>query len=781
MIEWDCSEFDYNGATPIVNWKNNLNDYSCDFDESLLNNLEKNSGTWESVMPFSFTKGGVSHTINCSYNYTINKVPLLASVKNASRVFGDDNPEFDITYNGFVNNEDASVITILPTITTTARKTSRVGEYPISANGGEALNYLFNYEEGILSVLPANLSVTVNDETRVYGDENPTFTLSYSGLKNNETKPAWITQPIFTTDASTQSDVGTYEISVTAEPRNYTITSNQAGKLTITPAPLTIKADNATRQYFDDEPEYTFTCEGFKNDDDASVLTIKPTFIPDATESSGVGTYPLNVSGAEAKNYDITYIPATLSITPRTLNITATNMSRLYGYPNPTFELTYDGFVNGENEKILASIPVVTTVATEDSPVGDYDIKIGETTSQNYSITYNDGTLSINPRTLIASVGNYERAYNEDNPVFVIQYDGFYKDEDETVFAEKPTAITLATKETDAGIYAISVIGGEAQNYKFSYVSGLLTINKAEQTLTWEQDLSNLKVGDRVKLTAVASSGLPITYQLDETRAAEIDTESDIVYLNCQQRGRFSIIATQEGNNNYNSAPQISNNVTITEEEAKDYIATLSNAGYATFYDSFYDYKLPSGLKASVITQATDTRLTYKVIADGNSGGIVPAGVAVLLQGKERRADTYTLTPKESTTSYTGSNLLHGSDDPTTTTADGNCLFYKLAYGPSGTALSNTLGWFWGANNGRPFDIEGHKAWLAIPQTSAAKPRALFYSIEGDALDIEGLPLIPSEGEDTPSGEWYDLQGRRVENPTQRGIYIRNGKKVMVK
>ena len=208
---------------------------------------------------------------------------------------------------------------------------------------------------------------------------------------------------------------------------------------------------------------------------------------------------------------------------------------------------------------------------------------------------------------------------------------------------------------------------------------------------------------------------------------------------------------------------------------------TLSDAGYSTYYDKYFDTVLPAGVKASVVTSASNSRLTYQVIADGNSGGIVPAGTAVLLQGKQRSSDTYTLTPKENTTSYTGPNLLHGSDDPTTTTADGNCLFYKLAYGPSGTALSNTLGWFWGANNGRPFDIEGHKAWLAIPQTSASKPRALFYSIEGDAIDIEGLPLIPSQGEDTPSSEWYDLQGRRVENPTQRGIYIRDGKKVMVK
>lgn len=942
MIKWGKTEFEYTGKAPSIEWANNVEGYTATLTQT---EIKKDAGTWSTTIPIVFTNGEETFTAKNVFKYTISSIPLIVKVENVSRTYGDANPSFTCTYNGFVNNEDASVLTAPPTILTKATATSDVGTYPITASGGTAQNYSFNYVAGELTVLSANLSVTVNDATRVYGDENPAFALTYSGLKNGEAMPAWITTPSFTTDATKTSDAGTYDIYVTCEPKNYTIVTNQPGTLTIEQAPLTLKVDDATRLYYADNPVFTYSCTGFVNDDDVSVLTKQPVITPDAARSSDVGTYALIAKDAEAKNYNISYQPGKMTITKCPLMITADAATREYGEPNPTFTCSYEGFVGGETESVLSELPTVTTMADnysnagtydlrvsggratnytlsyqngtltvtkaplsakiddvtrmygeknpssysvsyfglkndESSPawitkphaiieatqssgvgeysisasecealnydlkeiapgtltitpapltiqahdatrkyysdepafsyacygfvngdnasvltttptltttatltsgVGTYEIKVGEASTPNYSISYVNGTLTITPRTLTASVGNYERIYNEENPAFVVNYEGFVGDDDVKVLTSNAVASTSATKTSDVGTYKINVTGGNADNYNFSYSSGVLTINKAEQTITWEQDLSNLKVGDQVELKAVASSGLPITYMMDDTHSAEIYNAGERVYLDCKQRGRFPIRAVQNGNKNYYSSPRVSNNVTITEEEAKDYIATLSDAGYATFYDSFYDYKLPSGLKASVITQATDTRLTYKVIADGNSGGIVPAGVAVLLQGKERRADTYTLTPKESTTSYTGTNLLHGSDDATTTTADGDCLFYKLAYGPSGTTLSNTLGWFWGANNGRPFDIEGHKAWLAIPQTSAAKSRALFYSIEGDALDIEGLPLIPSQGEDNPDGEWYDLQGRRVENPTQRGIYIRDGKKVMVK
>lgn len=197
---------------------------------------------------------------------------------------------------------------------------------------------------------------------------------------------------------------------------------------------------------------------------------------------------------------------------------------------------------------------------------------------------------------------------------------------------------------------------------------------------------------------------------------------------------------------------------------------TTSSSGYATFYSSESAYTLPNGLSAQVVTGVSNGKLTYKTIADGSVNGVVPKGTAVMLVSDNLRAGSYTLTPSNATTAYSGTNLLRGSDETTTTTGSGR--HYKLAYGPSGTGWRDVFGWYWGAQNGAPFQIEGHKAWLVVPRGSGT--RAAGFSIDGEALGISQIEDVTLNIDDC-----YDLQGCRVSQPTTKGIYIRNGKKIV--
>lgn len=183
---------------------------------------------------------------------------------------------------------------------------------------------------------------------------------------------------------------------------------------------------------------------------------------------------------------------------------------------------------------------------------------------------------------------------------------------------------------------------------------------------------------------------------------------------------------------------------------------------------------LPPDLSAYAITGVHDDKIIYEKVAVGDNYETVPNGVAVMLKSEQKKAGPYTLIQTNTEGNIIGENLLRGSDEATMTTGEGDCYYYKLAYGAAGSNMANVFGWYWGAANGASFMIEGHKAWLAIPKEQARKIRA--FSIDGTATAIADL-----EGNKTESADnavYYDLQGRRISQPTRNGVYICNGKKV---
>ena len=198
---------------------------------------------------------------------------------------------------------------------------------------------------------------------------------------------------------------------------------------------------------------------------------------------------------------------------------------------------------------------------------------------------------------------------------------------------------------------------------------------------------------------------------------------------------------------------------------------TLASVGYATFYDSKNAYILPAELKAYAVSNANTSELTYTEI-----GNIIPAGTAVMLESADKTGGEYLLSPTDAKVTYQGTNMLKGSDVATTTFADQNSLFYKLSFGSSKTAQAGSFGWFWGAADGGAFEIEAHRAWLAIPVL--LNTPAISYIIGTGGEGTTAIKNIENKQEAT--GEYYNLQGQRIDVPT-KGLYIHNGKKVIIK
>ena len=245
---------------------------------------------------------------------TIAQAPLTVGVQDVTITEGDAIPSFTLTYSGFKNGDtESNAFTMKPTATTTATSSSTPGTYPITVSGGTATNYALTYMQGTLTIKEKPVepaTVTANDQTMVYGDDVPTLTYKSSGAKLNGT-------PKLSTTATKNSPVGTYPIKV----EKGTVTNEKVsfvdGTLTIIQAPLTVGVVDVTITEGEDIPTFTLKYSGFRNNDYANrAFTKKPTATTTATSSSAPGTYPITISGGEAKNYELTYKPGTLTIEP---------------------------------------------------------------------------------------------------------------------------------------------------------------------------------------------------------------------------------------------------------------------------------------------------------------------------------------------------------------------------------------------------------------------------------------------------------------------------------
>ena len=383
----------YIGQSQIVDVESKL---PRQFSVSVPNySTQVNAGTYSDSIPIILGIEEEQYEFMVPFSYTIYPAPLTATIQNATREYGEENPKFNVTFTGFVNNETEDVLSSKGTVVTTATTKSEVGSYPITLSDAIARNYTITAEPATLTITKASLTAKATDVTRTYGQNNPQFSFTFSGLKNGETSPQWTTAPTFTTTANAESPVGMYPIEVSGgEAKNYEFTSSN-GTLTVNKAELTIAADNKSRPYFEENPTLTCKYTGFMNGENSSVLTTQPTLKTNAEQASNAGNYPITVSGAEAQNYSIVYKQGNMEVTKRQLTVSTNNYSREYKEENPKFELRYMGFVNNETEDVLINKPTATTQATVDSDAGVYPITISGGVAANYDFLYAKSNLTI--------------------------------------------------------------------------------------------------------------------------------------------------------------------------------------------------------------------------------------------------------------------------------------------------------------------------------------------------------------------------------------------------
>jgi hypothetical protein len=178
---------------------------------------------------------------------------------------------------------------------------------------------------------------------------------------------------------------------------NYNAAPPVQQTLVVTPAPLTVTANDASRVVGQPNPTFTAGFSGFVNGDTPADLAGTLALGTPATAASPVGTYPVTPSGLSSLNYTITFAAGTLTITPAPLTVTANDATRVVGRPNPTFTAGFSGLVNADTPADLAGTLTFSTPADANSPRGTYPITPAGLTSPNYTITFAAGTLTVTP------------------------------------------------------------------------------------------------------------------------------------------------------------------------------------------------------------------------------------------------------------------------------------------------------------------------------------------------------------------------------------------------
>ena len=420
-----------------------------------------------------------SYAINASGasdpDYTIIYVPGTLTVIPASlmitaggkmKVYGAGLPTMTASYSGWVNSDSPGSLTAPPTLSTTATAASHSGSYTITASGATSSDYAISYVGGTLTVTPAPLAITADSKTKVYGSGMPALTASYSGWVNGDQPGSLTTQAALSTTAIASSNVGSYAINATgAASSDYTI-SYVGGTLSVTPAPLTITANNASKVYGAVIPTLTAHYDGFVNGDTTGSLTTPPVLTTTATASSNVlsGGYDIAVSGASDSDYTFSYVDGTLTVSPASLIVNATNKSMIYGGTVPALPYTYTGLVNGDTSVVFSGSLVTT--ATSSSSVGDYPITVGTLAATgNYTVgTYNPSTLTIAKADMTVTP-------------YHVTYDGNVHNATGTTL----TGLVINSAHTNAGIYTDSWAYTDP-NGNYNSSAGIITDTIAKAT-----------------------------------------------------------------------------------------------------------------------------------------------------------------------------------------------------------------------------------------------------------------------------------------------------------
>ena len=248
-------------------------------------------------------------------------------------------------------------------------------------------NVKFEIEDGYVSVSPKSVTVTADNKSKKYGEDDPDLTAFATGLIEGDTLE-------YKVERAAGENVGDYTItpSGSAEQGNYTV-SYVSGTLSISESDLTMEAVSYSGEY-DGKPHSGGANASVTED---TVITYSTdggkTWTDAAPSITDVGTVEY-LAKAENPNYKPLTVPGRLTVVPKQITVKARDAEKAYGIKDPA---TFEADVKGLADNYTVDYEV-SREPGENVREGGYTITpSGDAEQGNYHVSYEPGVFTIRP------------------------------------------------------------------------------------------------------------------------------------------------------------------------------------------------------------------------------------------------------------------------------------------------------------------------------------------------------------------------------------------------
>ncbi|MGM9478958.1 MBG domain-containing protein, partial [Pedobacter sp. GSP4] len=454
------------------------------FADTFSGSLSRAAG--ENVGNYAITQGTLAASGNYSLTFTpgitfaiTQRAVTVTANAGQSKVYSNLNPTLTYSVGG-------SGLAFADTFSGSLSRAAgeNVGNYAITQGTLAASgNYSLTFTPGVtFAITPKTLTVTASGINKAYdGTTAATVNLNDNRVTGDIFTLNYASAVFLTPSIGTNKTVNVTGITITGGASgNYTLGNTTAATTAdITVRAIVVTADAKNKIYGEADPALTYTYTGTLVGTDAFTGTLS------RAAGNNVGTYAISqgtLTLSNAGNYSLTYNTANLSITPKTLNVTATGINKLYdGNTTATVNLS-DNRVAGDvfTESYTAAAftsPVVGTNKT----VNVTGIAITGGASGNYSLgnTTAATTADITPRTIVVTAEAKSKAYGDADPALTYTYTGTLIGTDAFAGAlSRAVGENIGNYAINQGTLALST------NYSITFNSADLTIGAKTITVT---------------------------------------------------------------------------------------------------------------------------------------------------------------------------------------------------------------------------------------------------------------------------------------------------------